>query len=357
MFLSSAIGKNGKKSGVAFINRAGNNNGYGQNNDGYGGAMEDQVHDLPNMALFSSEKDLKPGNHFTFDFGTKDAQQPMPTFLPRRVADTLPFSSSKWPEILAHFSVWPSLVEAKAMKRTLTECEERPINGEVKHCTTSLESMIDFSTACLEKAVQIVATTTTTTTTKTKAANLRQPKKYAVGSAVHQVVAPKSVACHAQCYAYAVFYCHEFTTTRLYKVPLLSEDGSTKVEAVAVCHFDTSAWNPNHVASKCSRSSLGPSRCATSWPMITSSGSLSHETRSMHKTLPYHHCYTPPWSIGFEHLVADNDNLDIQGSSVFPKRLFLTLAVLCNKLSLVSCLNSQTNFLGCKFNLVSLIKM
>jgi hypothetical protein len=55
------------------------------------------------------------------------------------------------------------------------------------------------------------------------------------------------VACHAEPYAYAVFACHLTQQTRAYSVSMLGRDG-TAVDAVAVCHADTSGWNPKHVA-------------------------------------------------------------------------------------------------------------
>ncbi|ERM98556.1 BURP domain protein RD22 [Amborella trichopoda] len=230
-------GKQGKKPVVVTVKPGKNPFAYNY------AATEDQAHDDPNTALFFSEKDLKAGKHFTVDFGIKVTQEPMPTFLPRLVADALPFSSSKLTNILNRFSVTPGSVEAEAMKQTLAECEEPAITGEAKHCATSLESMVDFATMRLGKEVRVMATTITAPVN-------RQPKKYTVGSGVHQVVAPKSVACHAQNYPYAVFFCHEATAARVYRVPLLGGAGSTEVDAVAVCHLDTSAWNPDHVAFK-----------------------------------------------------------------------------------------------------------
>ena len=60
-------------------------------------------------------------------------------------------------------------------------------------------------------------------------------------------VADKSVVCHKMNYPYAVFYCHTFTKTRTYMIPLVGVDGS-KSKAMAACHSDTSAWHPQHVA-------------------------------------------------------------------------------------------------------------
>ncbi|KAL6344682.1 hypothetical protein AAG906_002588 [Vitis piasezkii] len=60
-------------------------------------------------------------------------------------------------------------------------------------------------------------------------------------------VADKSVVCHKMNYPCAVFYCHTFTKTRTYMIPLVGADGS-KSKAMAACHSDTSAWHPQHVA-------------------------------------------------------------------------------------------------------------
>lgn len=57
------------------------------------------------------------------------------------------------------------------------------------------------------------------------------------------------MACHPVAYKYAVFYCHTTATSKAYRVGLVGAD-SAVAEAVAVCHTDTKAWNPNHVAFK-----------------------------------------------------------------------------------------------------------
>ncbi|XP_042467242.1 BURP domain-containing protein 3-like [Zingiber officinale] len=56
------------------------------------------------------------------------------------------------------------------------------------------------------------------------------------------------VFCHAEPYAYVVFHCHTVGKgmMREYAVSLKGNDGS-RVEAIAVCHLDTTSWNPQHV--------------------------------------------------------------------------------------------------------------
>ncbi|KAK9287545.1 hypothetical protein L1049_015966 [Liquidambar formosana] len=198
-------------------------------------ATENQLHDNPDVALFFLEKDMHPGTKMNLHF-TKSTNEA--TFLPRQVAKSIPFSSNRLPQILNQFSVKPGSMEAEIMKNTIKECEEPGIKGEDKFCTTSLESMIDFSTYKLGKNVQAMSTEVEKET---------KMQKYTIAVGVKKVAGDESVVCHKQNYAYAVFYCHTTHTTSAYLVPLVGVDG-TKAEAVAVCHKDTSAWNPKHLA-------------------------------------------------------------------------------------------------------------
>lgn len=56
------------------------------------------------------------------------------------------------------------------------------------------------------------------------------------------------VACHSFPYPYAVFHCHsQEGENRVYRV-LLGGDNGDRVEAVVVCHMDTSKWDSDHVS-------------------------------------------------------------------------------------------------------------
>jgi BURP domain len=72
------------------------------------------------------------------------------SLLPRQVADSIPFSSSKLPEILSRLSINPDSEKAASIKNTLAECEAKALHGEVKRCATSLESMVDFAMSGLK---------------------------------------------------------------------------------------------------------------------------------------------------------------------------------------------------------------
>ncbi|CAH8257242.1 unnamed protein product [Arabidopsis lyrata] len=81
-----------------------------------------------------------------------------------------------------------------------------------------------------------------------KAMNLRFNAEDGCGG-VKKLSDDKSVVCHKQKYPFAVFYCHKAMMTSVYAVPLEGENGM-RAKAVAVCHKNTSAWNPNHLAFK-----------------------------------------------------------------------------------------------------------
>ncbi|KAL4592677.1 hypothetical protein LXL04_005680 [Taraxacum kok-saghyz] len=198
-------------------------------------ATDDQLKDDPNVALFFLQKDLRDGNSMNLHF--TETTTPSSNFLPRKVADAIPFSSEKLPELYTRFAVKPDTIESESMKKTISECEEKATEGEKRYCATSLEAMVDFSTSELGKNVNAISTDV----------NSKKLQKYTVKGATKLTGADQAVVCHKQKYPYAVFYCHKSTTTAAYAVGLVGEDG-TEGKVVAVCHMDTGKWNPKHLA-------------------------------------------------------------------------------------------------------------
>lgn len=198
-------------------------------------ASETQVHDDPTRALFFLEKDMKAGSHMTLHFTTTTNGAP---FLPQEQAESLPFSTDKMSGILREFSVRPGSEEAQIMEQTVKECEDKGIIvGEKRYCATSLESMVDYATNTLGKNVKALSTE----------AKNDKVGQYAITGVKKMAGDGESAVCHKQNYAYAVFYCHKTKATSAYTVALVGPNGSS-VRAVAVCHKDTSAWNPKHLA-------------------------------------------------------------------------------------------------------------
>ncbi|KAI3683882.1 hypothetical protein L1987_84397 [Smallanthus sonchifolius] len=200
--------------------------------------VKDHPQSYPEAKLLFLETDLRQGEELKLHF-MKDNQKT--TFLPRKIADSIPFSSKDLPEIYNKFSVKPDSVEAKILNQTLNFCELKAIEGEEIYCATSLESTVDFSTVELGEKVKALST-------EVNAKESTSSQTYRIGL-VKKLAANKAVVCHKQNYVYAVFYCHTNVGTRSYAVSLVGEDG-TKVKSVAVCHTDTSKWRANHLAFK-----------------------------------------------------------------------------------------------------------
>ncbi|CAI9268371.1 unnamed protein product [Lactuca saligna] len=190
----------------------------------------------PNEVSFFLENDLHEGTEMKLHFVKDDKKA---AFLPRQVADSIPFSSNKLPQIYNKFSIKSNSVEAKSMKQTLSVCESKGIEGEEKYCATSLESMVDFSTNKLGKQVKAIST-------EVNAEGSTPLQKYTI-EGFKKLASDKAVVCHKQNYMYAVFYCHKTVSVKAYDVSLVGADGS-KVKGVAVCHTDTAKWNPKHLA-------------------------------------------------------------------------------------------------------------
>ncbi|KAL8138675.1 hypothetical protein V2J09_004676 [Rumex salicifolius] len=201
-------------------------------------ATETQLHDDPNTALFFLEKDLITPKEKTMNLRFTPGSST--AFLPRHVAESVPFSSDKLPEILDGLNISPGSPEAVTVESTVKECEETPVKGEDKRCVASLEGMMDYATSKLGKRVSVVSTDS--------GDNKEEKYKVVKVKMLGREKEARAVVCHKQSYAYAVFYCHETETTRVYEVSLVGT--KAKVKAVAVCHTDTSVWNPKHLAFK-----------------------------------------------------------------------------------------------------------
>ncbi|XP_027911097.1 protein RAFTIN 1B-like isoform X2 [Vigna unguiculata] len=188
---------------------------------------------------FFALTDLHVGNVMTLQFPIGEVSQ----FLPRKEADSIPFSTSQLPSVLQLFSIPEDSPEAVAMRGTLEQCEGEPITGETKICATSLESMLEFVSTTIGSETKCDILTTTLPTTAGAAL-----QKFTILEVSEDINAPKWVACHPLPYPYAIYYCHSVDTeSKAFKVLLGSENGENKVEALGICHLDTSDWDPNHI--------------------------------------------------------------------------------------------------------------
>lgn len=195
------------------------------------------------LIVFFFVEDLKEGNTLPIHFPRREAST-SPHLLPREEADAIPFSYEDLNYLLHFFDFNRGSHQAIAMENTLRQCESKPIMGETKLCATSLESMLDFAKMILgsESKIKIHSTN------HLSESNTLFQKYTIMG--IEEIPAPKMVACHTMPYPYTVFYCHyQESESKVFKVSLTGENGD-EVEAIGVCHMDTSHWSPNHVSFK-----------------------------------------------------------------------------------------------------------
>ncbi|GLT50727.1 hypothetical protein SLA2020_241930 [Shorea laevis] len=112
-------------------------------------------HLTSNASTFFFENHLHQGRLMNLPGFTKTENQA--TFLSHAVADSMPFSSNKFSDILKFFSMEPKSVGAKAMKLTFENCERATIEGEDKNCATSLESLVDLTVLRLGEKIKVMS--------------------------------------------------------------------------------------------------------------------------------------------------------------------------------------------------------
>ncbi|CAL4980657.1 unnamed protein product [Urochloa decumbens] len=189
---------------------------------------------------FFLQHDLYPGSKMTLHFTLASPGAPS---LPRARANSIPFTSTKIPEILSLFSIPSNSPAAAAVRRTLAECEAPPVPGvKAQRCATSSESMVDFAASNL--GTRAIHPGTTRVMGKKGEEGAATPRQVYVVQSVMPlpVVGRDMVACHAMPYPYAVFGCHT-TTAAVFAVALAGADGA-RVEALAACHKDATPGIP-----------------------------------------------------------------------------------------------------------------
>ncbi|KAK9691095.1 hypothetical protein RND81_09G175600 [Saponaria officinalis] len=191
--------------------------------------------------LFHIE-DLKLGRSIKLYFPIKDSSQTL-HFIPKQEADLIPFSSSSTEKILKYFSFSRDSPQAKAIKMTLHHCEVPPLKGETKFCATSLESMLEKLALLFGQNPNFRVLTTTKV--KNWAPHLQN---YTILENPKEINVTKMFGCHPLPYPYAVYYCHgQDSDNKLFRVSLKGDDG-LRLQALAICHMDTSHWDPNHAS-------------------------------------------------------------------------------------------------------------
>ncbi|CAA6665503.1 unnamed protein product [Spirodela intermedia] len=161
-------------------------------------------------------------------------RMPRRAFLPRSIAQKLPFSTARLEDMNRAFNATPDTALAKAMASTVAECERAPSRGETKRCATSVEDMIDFATAVLGSDVVVRSTES--------AAGSR--RSFVVGkvTGVDGGRVTRAVSCHQSLFPFQVYYCHSVPKVRVYEAEILAGAAEKINHGVAICRIEVCHW-------------------------------------------------------------------------------------------------------------------
>ncbi|KAF5730836.1 BURP domain-containing protein 3-like [Tripterygium wilfordii] len=191
--------------------------------------------------MFLNMDELYVGNIHKIKFDFDDPSTSPHHFLPKEVADSIPFASSELQNILKLFSIPQGSEKAKAMEDTLFKCENTYKKGEVRTCTTSLESIIDFVRSVFgpRAEIKVLANSHTPGSTGTS-------DEYTMAE-VGEIPMRKMVGCHWMRYPYSVYDCHHRfnSKAKVFRVKLVGNRGGDELETYVSCHMDTSTWDQN----------------------------------------------------------------------------------------------------------------
>ncbi|VAI35538.1 unnamed protein product [Triticum turgidum subsp. durum] len=171
----------------------------------------------------------------------------LPALLPHNIAKSIPFSTERLSDIIAIFAP-ASLAMAREIRWTLDTCDHpRTLPGQKAGCATSLESLTELASS-LHGTHNVHAFSAANL--PIDAAGTPALRGMYNMTAVRKLSdSQEIVTCHDLTYPYTVYYCHTANPTAAYTVTLESVDGATVpqvMEALAVCHLDTSRWSPKN---------------------------------------------------------------------------------------------------------------
>ncbi|XP_042518738.1 polygalacturonase non-catalytic subunit AroGP2-like [Macadamia integrifolia] len=171
-----------------------------------------------------------------------DLRDPMSfeSFLPRPLASKIPFSFARIEELKKLFRVVDESKMAEYIQDTLEICDKSSIRGEQSTCVTSAEDLIDFVVRKFGYHVRVWSTESID----------GSYENITIGAVklIHGNLSEPPALCHSLPFLFQVYYCHVLQKIKLYVVDIHAQK---KVNhAIMACHYDTSTWNPNHLAFK-----------------------------------------------------------------------------------------------------------
>ncbi|KAI5061468.1 hypothetical protein GOP47_0024265 [Adiantum capillus-veneris] len=157
-------------------------------------------------------------------------------FLPSSIVDVLPkLEPDSLPELAKFYGVKKGSDMELEMENTLAHCGFKS-EHEVKACQASGEGVVSFVSRVAGRNVDAVT-----------APALAKQEAMIMDVSFMSRQGKKTIACHNMKFPSLVYSCHMSHTAELMAVTLKLANGHL-AHLPAVCHMDTSYWNPSHVA-------------------------------------------------------------------------------------------------------------
>jgi hypothetical protein len=207
----------------------------------------ENISDFQMLGFFLESKLVKWSK---MDLGTNflyDAANSRRDFLPGAVADTLPaLKASNLPKLLQAFNIREGTEMASSMETTISYCEgianltpeEKPAS-----CPTSEKAMAKFVSSLLGQNVELL----TSKVISAEASAVSGPVTVVDYHTRSADIEDTPVVCHSLSFPSQVYYCHKLSKTRVLQATLEAAEGG-RINAVAICHLDTSWWSSKHPA-------------------------------------------------------------------------------------------------------------
>jgi len=179
--------------------------------------------------IFFSAEELREGGKITLP----DLYSPWKAFLPRNLSQMIRFSTGALSNVLSSFGISERSNMAMNMNMTLSGCESKPQQGEIKLCSPSIQGMIEFVLSNLGSSdnVELVFH---------PAFKADSGKKARMSKVVERLSNRPPLACHRFVYPYGMFYCHSFSGTSTFTMELeVLENNGNIYNATALCHPNT----------------------------------------------------------------------------------------------------------------------
>jgi hypothetical protein len=178
-----------------------------------------------------------------------DTANPKRDFLPETVADTLPaLKASNLPKLLQAFNISEGTETATDVERAIFYCEgiaNLPAEEKDASCPTSEKAMAEFVSSQLGENAKLFHTTVVPAKALTVSTNLTIVDYNTRSTDTED----NAVVCHNLPFPSQVYYCHKVSKTQVSQAILEAAEG-LRINAVTLCHLDTSWWSVNHLGFK-----------------------------------------------------------------------------------------------------------